>query len=75
MTSPLRRQREKLRLSQSALSRMSGLPRLRITLHELGDRLLTEDEMKIVRASIRKEAARLRRVLKELLEGDQRGNA
>jgi hypothetical protein len=52
----------KLRLSQSALSRMSGVRRQKICLFELGDPALTADEQRLIREALRREAERLRSV-------------
>lgn len=57
--SDLRQSRMTFRLSQSELARIAGVPRIKICLHELGDRHLNPLEEKQVRDAIRREAARL----------------
>jgi len=57
-----RSQRIALGVSQSKLARLTGVPRLRICLAELGDSKLTEDEQNKIRAALRAEADRLQNV-------------
>jgi predicted transcriptional regulator len=54
--------RVSLRLSQSGLSRISGVRRVRICLHELGDIELTLDEQRRIFTALKAEAERLRTV-------------
>lgn len=64
----LKRARVALRLSQSELARLAGVPRVHICLHELGDRPLNaQEEDKIQRALLR-ETKRLRNVEEDLKE-------
>jgi transcriptional regulator with XRE-family HTH domain len=63
----LKRKREALRLSQSALARIAGIPRVRICLYELGDRQLTGEEQNQINAAIQREAERLRNVVRDVV--------
>jgi predicted transcriptional regulator len=62
----LRTQRTALRLSQSALSRSSGVPRPKICIFELGGGSLTADEQGRIREALRREAERFRGVTVEV---------
>jgi predicted transcriptional regulator len=66
----LKAQRQKLRLSQSALARLSGVSRIRICLHELGDRPLDSNDLKRIEQALRKEAARMRIALDSIQSAD-----
>jgi transcriptional regulator with XRE-family HTH domain len=55
----LRTLRLKLNLSQSHLSRLSGVSRFKLCQHELGGKLLSPDELAGVELAIRREAERL----------------
>ena len=59
----LKETRTVLRLSQSALARLAGVPRVHICLHELGGRSLTAREERRVCAAIQRETGKLRRAL------------
>ena len=63
----VKRARTKMRITQSELARMSGVPRLNICRHELGDRLLSLQERELITAALRKEADRLRIVADSLI--------
>jgi predicted transcriptional regulator len=67
----IKAQRQRLRLSQSALARLSGVPRIRICLHELGDRPLTNDEVNNIQKALRAEGARLSRAVAEMQQPGQ----
>ena len=56
----LRSQRSILGLSQSRLSRLSGVSRFKLCSFELGSVSLTSDELNRIRNAIEAEAARLR---------------
>jgi predicted transcriptional regulator len=56
----LKTRRIQLRLSQSELARRSGVGRVRICHHELGDIALTEDEQKRILEALQCELDRLR---------------
>jgi hypothetical protein len=58
----LRSQRLALRWSQGELGRQSGVKRVRICLHELGELKLTDDEQARIKAAFRREAERLRAI-------------
>ncbi len=62
----LRQSRMAFRLSQSALARIAGVPRIKICLHELGDRQLNPLEERQVRDAIRREATRLGEAARQL---------
>lgn len=68
MRNDLRKQRLELRLSQSALARLSKVPRIRICLHELGDRPLSNVELGPVRLALQAEVVRIRRVAASLAD-------
>jgi len=55
--------RKELRLSQSALARLSDVKRERICLAELGDVALTVEEHRRITHAIAKEAERIARML------------
>lgn len=59
----LKETRSVLRLSQSALARLAGVPRVHICLHELGDRSLTAQEERRVCTAIQRERGKLLRAL------------
>jgi len=56
----LKTRRIQLRLSQSELARMSGVGRVRICLHELGDIALTVEEQERIVAALQRELDRFR---------------
>ena len=58
----LKRARVALRLSQSALARLAGVPRVHVCLHELGDRPLNPQEEDKIQKALEWEAERLRGV-------------
>ena len=58
----IKRARIALRLSQSALARLSGVDRIHICLAELGDRPLNAQEEEKIQKALRWEAERLRDV-------------
>jgi hypothetical protein len=62
LTDHLKRARVALRLSQSALARLAGVPRVHVCLHELGDRLLNPQEEDKIQKALQWEAERLRGV-------------
>jgi predicted transcriptional regulator len=63
-----KKQRAKLRLSQSALARLAGVSRIRICLHELGDLSLTTAELLRIDQAMRREAKRIHADAEEILE-------
>ena len=58
----LKRARTALRLSQSALARMAGVPRVHLVLAELGDRPLNAQEEDKIQRALLWETERLRNV-------------
>jgi len=60
--------RTRLRISQSKLSRLSGVSRFRIYLHERGDLALTDAEIVRIRDAAREEAKTVRHDLMELVD-------
>jgi len=58
----LRNHRNELRISQSKLSRISGVSRFKICTYELGNGSLTADEQRRIREALQAEAIRLRDV-------------
>jgi hypothetical protein len=64
MGTDLRSQRILLELSQSALTRQSGVPRQKICIYELGSGSLTADEQRLIR-----EAERLRNISIQIESG------
>ena len=59
----LKKRRAQLRLSQSAIARLSGVARIKICLFELGDRPLNANEVQLIEAALTNEAQRMRRAL------------
>lgn len=59
----LKQDRLLLKLSQSRLARLAGLPRFKIAFYELGDRDLSEQDQAIIRRAMEEEATRLQRAL------------
>jgi predicted transcriptional regulator len=70
MRNDLKNQRTQLRLSQSALARLSGVARTKICLFELGDRPLKVSEDQLIEAALTKEAQRMQRSLATLGEAE-----
>jgi len=66
----LKRARVALRLSQSALARLAGVPRVHVCLHELGDRPLNAQEESRIEAAIRQETERLQKAARTILAAD-----
>jgi len=69
----LKRRRTDLRLSQSAVARLSGVPRIKICLFELGDRPLNASEQQDIEDALTKEAQRMQRALATLGEAKSVG--
>jgi len=67
----LKARRSELRLSQSQLARLSGVSRFKICLHELGDRLLTDEEVARVQHAMGQELSRLAAALSTIREGER----
>jgi hypothetical protein len=62
----LRTHRISLGLSQSRLSRLSGVSRFKIRTHELGDATLTGEEQCQIRKALHEEVARLRDIARDI---------
>ena len=63
MITDLKVQRNSLRLSQSGLARLSGVSRYRICLHELGDLVLSTEELQRIERAVDLEVRRFQGML------------
>jgi len=64
-TLDIKKERARLRISQSRLSARSGVSRFKMCLHERGDLTLNDQELARIRAALSREAERLTEELVE----------